>query len=74
MSNEVQITDKKAWQVNRRRLAYIAMGTMVATIIASFVWPERAKEIPAMDVLFISLSAVIGAFFGAAALVSFKKK
>ncbi len=74
MSNEVQITDKKAWQVNRRRLAYIAMGTMVATIIASFVWPERAKEIPAMDVLFISLSAVIGAFFGADALVSFKKK
>ena len=63
MSNEVQITDKKAWQVNRRRLAYIAMGTMVATIIASFVWPERAKEIPAMDVL-----------FGADALVSFKKK
>ena len=74
MSNEVQITDKKAWQVNRRRLAYIAMGTMVATIIASFVWPERAKDIPAMDVLFISLSAVIGAFFGADALVSFKKK
>ena len=74
MSNEVQITDKKAWQGNRRRLAYIAMGTMVATIIASFVWPERAKEIPAMDVLFISLSAVIGAFFGADALVSFKKK
>ena len=74
MSNEVQITDKKAWQVNRRRLAYIAMGTLVATIIASFVWPERAKEIPAMDVLFISLSAVIGAFFGADALVSFKKK
>ena len=74
MSNEVHITDKTAWQVNRRRLAYIAMGTMVATIIASFVWPERAKEIPAMDVLFISLSAVIGAFFGADALVSFKKK
>ena len=74
MSNEVQITDKKAWQVNRRRLAYIAMGTMVATIIASCVWPERAKEIPAMEVLFISLSAVIGAFFGADALVSFKKK
>ena len=74
---EFQITkrqkDKLAWQQNRRRIAYISMFTMVATVIASFVFPDRAKEIPAMDVLFISLAAIIGAFFGADAMVSKKK-
>jgi len=71
--DDIQVPDKLAWQENRRRIAYIAMFTMVATVIASFVFPERAKEIPAMDVLFISLAAVIGAFFGADAMVSKKK-
>ena len=70
---DIQVPDKLAWQQNRRRIAYIAMFTMVATVIASFVFQERAKEIPAMDVLFISLAAVIGAFFGADAMVSKKK-
>ena len=71
--DDIQVPDKLAWQQNRRRIAYIAMFTMVATVVASFVFPERAKEIPAMDVLFISLAAVIGAFFGADAMVSKKK-
>ena len=70
---DIQVPDKLAWQQNRRRIAYIAMFTMAATVIASFVFPERAKEIPAMDVLFISLAAVIGAYFGADAMVSKKR-
>ena len=71
--DDIQVPDKLAWQQNRRRIAYISMFTMVATGIASFVFPDRAKEIPAMDVLFISLAAIIGAFFGADAMVSKKK-
>ena len=53
--DDIQVPDKLAWQQNRRRIAYIATLTMVATGIASFVFPEREKEIPAMDVLFFSL-------------------
>ena len=71
--DDIQVPDKLAWQQNRRRIAYISMFTMVATVITSFVFPDRAKEIPAMDVLFISLSAIIGAFFGADAMVAKKK-
>jgi len=70
---DIQVPDKLTWQKNRRRIAYISMYTMVATVIASFIFPDRAQEIPAMDVLFISLAAIIGAFFGADAMVSKKK-
>ena len=70
MSENIQIPDKLAWQKNRRRLAYLAMLTMIITIIASFIWPEKAQGVPAVDVLWISLCAIIMAFFGADALVS----
>jgi len=73
MSDDIGVPDKLAWQHNRRRLAYIAMATMVLTIISSFVWPERASQVPAAEMIYISLAGVIMAFFGADAVVSRKK-
>ena len=73
MADDIGVPDKLAWQQNRRRLAYIAMLAILVTIAASFVWPERAAEVPAAELIYISLAGVIMGFFGADALVSRKK-
>ena len=73
MSDDIGVPDKLTWQQNRRRLAYIAMGAILVTIASSFVWPERASQVPAAEMIYISLAGVIMAFFGADALVSKKK-
>jgi uncharacterized membrane protein len=73
MPDDIGVPDKLAWQQNRRRLAYIAMLAILVTIAASFVWPERAAQMPAAEMIYISLAGVIMAFFGADALVSRKK-
>lgn len=73
MADDIGVPDKLSWQQNRRRLAYIAMAAILATIISSFVWPVRAAQVPAAEMIYISLAGVIMAFFGADALVSRKK-
>jgi hypothetical protein len=73
MPDDIGVPDKLAWQQNRRRLAYIAMLAILVTIASSFVWPERAAQMPAAEMIYISLAGVIMAFFGADALVSRKK-
>ena len=73
MDDDIGVPDKLAWQQNRRRLAYIAMTAMLTTIVASFIWPERAAQIPAAEMIYLSLAGVIMAFFGADAAVSRKK-
>ena len=71
--DDIGVPDKLAWQQNRRRLAYIAMSAMLVTIIASFIWPERAAQIPAAEMIYLSLAGVIMAFFGADAAGSRKQ-
>ena len=73
MPDDIGVPDKLAWQQNRRRLAYIAMLAIVVTIVFSFIWPERAAQIPAAEMIYLSLAGVIMAFFGADAVVSTKK-
>ena len=73
MPDDIGVPDKLAWQQNRRRLAYIAMIAILVTIAASFVWPERAAQMPAAEMIYISLAGVIMAFFGADAVVSRKR-
>ena len=73
MPDDIGVPDKLAWQQNRRRLAYIAMLAILVTIAASFVWPERAAQMPAAEMIYLSLAGVIMAFFGADAVVSRKK-
>ena len=73
MPDDIGVPDKLAWQQHRRRLAYIAMLAILVTIASSFIWPERAAQVPAAEMIYISLAGVIMAFFGADALVSRKK-
>ena len=73
MPDDIGVPDKLAWQQNSRRLAYIAMLAILVTIASSFVWPERAAQMPAAEMIYLSLAGVIMAFFGADAVVSRKK-
>ena len=73
MSDDIGVPDKLAGQQNRSRLAYIARATMLLTVVSSFVLPERASQVPAAEMIYISLAGVIMAFFGADAVVSRKK-
>ena len=73
MTGDIGVPDKLAWQQNRRRLAYIAMLAILATILARFVWPVRAAQVPAAEMIYIALAGIIMAFFGADAVVSRKK-
>ena len=49
------------------------MLAILATIVSSFVWPERAAQVPAAEMIYIALAGIIMAFFGADAVVSRKK-
>ena len=73
-ADDIGVPDKLAWQQNRRRLAYIAMFAILVTIASSFVWPERAAQVPAAEMIYLSLAGVIMAFFGADAVISKKSK
>ncbi len=74
MADDIGVPDKIAWQQNSRRLAYIAMVAILVTIASSFVWPERAAQVPAAEMIYIALDGIIMAFFGADAVVSKKAK
>lgn len=73
-ADDIGVSDKLAWQQNRRRLAYIAMVAILATIVSSFVWPDRAAQVPAVEMIYISLAGVIMAFFGADSVASRRKE
>ena len=55
---------KLAYQINKRRMAWSALGMMVVTTIATLVDPARMAE--AQSVLmtqYIALSGLVGAYF-----------
>ena len=39
------IPDKKAYQSNRRKMCYIALGLMGITTISCIIQPDKMKEI-----------------------------
>ena len=58
------VPDKLAYQINKRRMAWSALGMMVVTTIATLVDPARMAE--AESVLmpqYIALSGLVGAYF-----------
>ena len=60
------IPDKQAYQVNKRRMAWTALGMMIVSTIAVLIDPARMAEAEADAVLMMygSLSALVGAYFG----------
>jgi hypothetical protein len=59
------IPDKAAYQVNKRRMAWSALGMMIISTIAVLVDPVRMNEASAvLMMMYGSLSALVGAYFG----------
>ena len=58
------IPDKKAYQVNKRRMAWSALGMMIVTTIATIVDPQRmAGAESVLMTQYIALSGLVGAYF-----------
>lgn len=59
------IPDKQAYQSNRRRMAWTALGMMSISTIAVIIDPTRMNEASAvLMMMYGSLSALVGAYFG----------
>jgi hypothetical protein len=59
------IPDKQAYQVNKRRMAWTALVMMIVSTIAVLVDPARMAEADAvLMMMYGSLSALVGAYFG----------
>ena len=58
------IPDKMAYQVNKRRMAWSALGMMIITTIATIVDPQRmAGAESVLMTQYIALSGLVGAYF-----------
>ena len=68
------IPDKQAYQLNKRRMACIALGMMILSTIAVLIDPARMAEADAvLMMMYGSLSALVGAYFGFAGVAASKR-
>ena len=59
------LPDMKTYQSNRRRMAWTALAMMVVTTTAVIIDPERMAQAEAiLMMMYGSLSALVGAYFG----------
>jgi cell division protein FtsW (lipid II flippase) len=67
------IPDKQAYKLNKRRMAWTALGMMIVSIIAVLIDPARiAKADAVLMMMYGSLSALVGAYFGFSGLAAKK--
>ena len=64
---EDTIPDKSVYQTNRRRMAWLVMGMLLAMTIAIIAVPDRYGNNNVMEMAYLALSGLIAAYFGAAA-------
>ena len=58
------VPDKKAYQTNRRRMCWAALGMMIVTTVATIYDPARMAAADAqIMMMYGSLSALVGAYF-----------
>ena len=58
------VPDTLAYQINKRRMAWSALGMMVVTTIATLVDPARMAEAESVLMTqYIALSGLVGAYF-----------
>jgi hypothetical protein len=68
------IPDKQAYQLNKRRMAWTALGMMIVSTIAVSIEPTRMAEADAVLMLMYgSLSALVGAYFGFSGVAASKR-
>ena len=64
---EDMIPDKSVYKTNRRRMAWLVMGMLLAMTIAIIIVPDRYGNNNVMEMAYLALSGLIAAYFGAAA-------
>ena len=63
------IPDKKAYQVNKRRMAWILILLMAITTILTLIFPDRLAEAESILMTqYISMCGLVGAYFGFSAI------
>ena len=68
------IPGKQAYQLNKRRMAWTALGMMIVSTIAVLIEPTRMAEADAVLMLMYgSLSALVGAYFGFSGVAASKR-
>lgn len=59
------IPDKRAYQLNKRIMAYLAMAMMFIVTVATVVWPSQMAEADSILMAqYLALSGLVGAYFG----------
>jgi len=58
------VPDKRAYQVNRRRMCWVAIGMMLAVVICFLIDPKKYGG-SEMAPIFYSLSGLVAVYFGA---------
>lgn len=71
MSDE-NIPDKAAYQVNRRRMCWAALGMMFSVVAAFLADPQRYSGAE-MAPIFYGLSGLVAVYFGATSYQQSKK-
>ena len=63
------IPDKKAYQVNKRRMAWVLIFLMAITTIVTLLFPERLAEAESILMTqYIIMCGLVGAYFGFSAI------
>jgi uncharacterized membrane protein len=63
------IPDKLAYQVNKRRMAWVLIILMALTTIVTLVAPDRLAEAESILMTqYISMCGLVGAYFGFSAI------
>lgn len=59
------IPDKRAYQINKRIMAYLAMLMMFIVTVATVLWPSQMAEADSVLMAqYLALSGLVGAYFG----------
>ena len=67
-SNDL-VPDKLAYQVNKRRMAWVLIFLMAITTIVTLLFPERLAEAESILMTqYISMCGLVGAYFGFSAI------
>jgi hypothetical protein len=65
------IPDKMAYQINKRRMAWSALGMMIITTVATIIDPQRmAGAESVLMTQYIALSGLVGAYFALSKVTS----
>ena len=71
-SNDL-VPDKHAYQVNKRRMAWVLIFLMSLTTVLTLAFPDRLAEAESILMTqYISMCGLVGAYFGFSAISSRK--